>query len=81
MPNYGDPTYWDQRYQEQAGTTFDWLEDYPNLKPIFDEYFKDSKNDIKILNLGCGNSELSEEMYDDGYLNIVNIDISPVVIE
>ncbi|KAH9973559.1 S-adenosyl-L-methionine-dependent methyltransferase [Lactifluus volemus] len=31
--------------------------------------------------LGCGNSTLSEDMYDDGYKNIVNIDYSPVVIE
>ena len=26
--------------------------------------------------LGCGNSKLSEEMYDDGYHNIVNVDVS-----
>lgn len=31
--------------------------------------------------LGCGNSKLSEQMYDAGYHNIVNIDISPSVIE
>lgn len=31
--------------------------------------------------LGCGNSELSQKMYDDGFENIVNIDISDVVIE
>ncbi|KAL1725285.1 S-adenosyl-L-methionine-dependent methyltransferase [Schizophyllum commune] len=31
--------------------------------------------------LGCGNSKLSEDMWDDGYHNIVNIDYSPVVIE
>lgn len=30
--------------------------------------------------LGCGNSKLSEQMYDDGYLNLVNIDISESVI-
>ncbi len=24
MPNYGDPTYWNKRYKEQEGTTFDW---------------------------------------------------------
>ncbi len=30
--------------------------------------------------LGCGNSLLSEEMYDDGFNNITNIDISPIVI-
>ena len=35
----------------------------------------------RILILGCGNSSLSEDMYRDGYRNIVNIDFSAVVIE
>jgi len=35
----------------------------------------------KILIIGCGNSILGEEMYDDGYKNIVNIDIAESVIE
>lgn len=31
--------------------------------------------------LGCGNSKLSQDMWDDGYRNIVNVDYSPVVID
>ena len=31
--------------------------------------------------MGCGNAPFSEDMYDDGYQHIDNIDISPVVIE
>ena len=31
--------------------------------------------------LGCGNAQLSQEMYDAGFKNIVNIDISSVVIK
>merc|ERR1712093_206756 len=34
-----------------------------------------------ILNSGSGNSRLSEEMYEEGYQNITNIDISNVVIK
>ena len=30
--------------------------------------------------LGCGNSTLSEDLYEDGYHNITNIDYSEVVI-
>ena len=36
MPNYGDKNYWEERYDEQSGTTFDWLEDYESIKPIID---------------------------------------------
>jgi EEF1A lysine methyltransferase 4 len=39
------------------------------------------KSDIQILNLGCGNSYLSENMYDEGYLNITNNDISTYCIK
>jgi EEF1A lysine methyltransferase 4 len=36
---------------------------------------------VKILNLGCGNSVLPEELYDKGFKNVYNVDISSVVIE
>jgi 2-polyprenyl-3-methyl-5-hydroxy-6-metoxy-1,4-benzoquinol methylase len=39
------------------------------------------KPEDTCLMLGCGNSELSEQMYDAGYTKITNIDISSVVIE
>ena len=79
MPHYGDKKYWEERYKKSKGETFDWLEEYPTLKKIIDS-LKISKETGKILNVGCGNSELSENMYDDGYHNIYNIDISQTVI-
>lgn len=79
MPNYGDPKYWEDRYNEINTTTFDWLEDYESLKPIIDDMKLDKT--CKILNLGCGNSEFSENMYDDNYQNIYNIDICDNVIK
>lgn len=79
MPNYGDPNYWEERYKNNEESTFDWLEDYETLKPIMEE-FKLDKGTAKILILGCGNAEFSENIYDDGYKNIHNIDISKNVI-
>ena len=78
MPNYGDPKYWDQRYKKQKDTYFDWLENYESLKPLMNNLF--DRHD-KILNVGCGNAQLTEDMYDDGYTSIINTDISSVVIE
>ena len=34
-----------------------------------------------ILMSGCGNSRLTEDMFEDGYTSITNIDISRVCIE
>ena len=79
MPNYGDVNYWEERYKNPEEITFDWLENYSNLKEIIKSLNID-KESGKILNLGCGNSEFSENMYDDGYKNIKNIDISQNVI-
>lgn len=31
--------------------------------------------------VGCGNSQLSQQMFEAGYTNVVNIDISPSVIK
>ncbi|KAI0306122.1 S-adenosyl-L-methionine-dependent methyltransferase [Multifurca ochricompacta] len=77
---YSTQEYWDQRYaQEAEEATFDWFKKYEDvahlLRPIL------PVKTARILMLGCGNSTLSEDMYDDGYTNIVNIDYSPVVIE
>ena len=55
------------------------LEDYSTLKPIIEE-FKLDKKGCKTIILGCGNAEFSEDMFDDGYQNIHNIDISETVI-
>jgi 2-polyprenyl-3-methyl-5-hydroxy-6-metoxy-1,4-benzoquinol methylase len=79
MPNYGDPRYWDKRYREHAGTVFDWLEDFQTLRPIFTDHLPDKT--VKIIMIGCGNAPLSEDMYKEGYENILNVDISAVVIE
>jgi len=35
----------------------------------------------QILNVGAGNSRLSEEMFEDGYQHITNIDISFTVVK
>ena len=66
MPNYGDPSYWDERYSKNEGSMFDWLESYAQLESLLKIYIK---KEHKILVLGCGNANFSEDMYDAGYKN------------
>ena len=46
-----------------------------------EEICKTIKDGLKSLNLGCGNSIMCEDMYDDGYKEIYNMDISQICIE
>lgn len=76
MAQYGKGEYWDDRYSRDP-EPFDWYQRWAGLKDIFTQTVKPTH---KILNVGAGNSRLSEEMYDDGFQNIMNIDISSTVV-
>lgn len=77
---YGTQEYWDERYAKEApDATFDWLKKYEDLKSYIHQFVPDSSK--RVLHLGCGNSTLPIDMYDDGYEQQVNLDYSPVVIE
>jgi len=39
-----------------------------------------SKERCRVLNVGCGNSHLGEQMLQSGFTEIVNVDYSEVVI-
>ena len=68
--------YWDERFSKEDN--FEWCKSYVDFKELIQKHVRWSD---RILMLGCGNSRLSEDMYNDGYRNILNIDFSPVVIE
>ncbi|KZT43228.1 S-adenosyl-L-methionine-dependent methyltransferase [Sistotremastrum suecicum HHB10207 ss-3] len=84
LPNsnseYATREYWEDRYRKEGpAATYDWFKTYADISEIIHQIIPDRAS--RILMLGCGNSTLSEEMYDDGYENIVNIDYSSVLIE
>ncbi|WVZ92126.1 hypothetical protein U9M48_038213 [Paspalum notatum var. saurae] len=74
---YGEAWYWDERYRKEAGP-FDWYQKYAALAPLLRLYLAPHH---RLLLAGCGNSVFGENMVDDGYQDVVNIDISSVVIE
>mmetsp|Transcript_19498 Transcript_19498/g.23358 ORF Transcript_19498/g.23358 Transcript_19498/m.23358 type:complete len:230 (+) Transcript_19498:77-766(+) len=77
MPEYGHKAYWEDRYATSGSTLFDWYMDYDGVLPSCKPYIA---HDSDILIIGCGNSNLSEELYDDGYKKITSIDYSEVAI-
>ena len=52
--------------------------EYEQLKSCLTSYLS---IDDKILHIGCGNSELGEQLYNEGFKNITNIDFSVTVID
>ncbi|XP_020108093.1 methyltransferase-like protein 13 isoform X1 [Ananas comosus] len=76
--NYGDPLYWDLRYMEEGGAAFDWYQRYSALRPFVRKFVP---TPARVLMVGCGSALMSEDMVKDGYVDIMNIDISSIVIE
>lgn len=69
--------YWEKFFQKRKAP-FEWYGEYLDLCHILHKYMKPTNS---LLVIGCGNSKLSEELYDVGFTNIDNIDISEVVIK
>jgi len=76
-PNYSDKDYWIIRYEDVKGS-FDWYDDYETLSSTIKD-LKLPKRSF-ILNIGIGNSDFSEKMYDEGYKKSYNIDFARNVI-
>ena len=77
MAHYGKSEYWEDRYDKDR-EQYDWYQRYSGVKDMITQYIN---RDTKILMLGCGNAKLSEEMHNDGFKNIENVDISETVIK
>lgn len=75
---YGSKKYWEIRYKQEKKNSYEWYLSFKQLKPILNSVFREKST--PILNIGCGNSNLSFEMYNDGYYQITNIDYSSVVV-
>jgi len=67
MSQYGKQDYWEERYTRDP-EPFDWYQRFSGIKDLIVPAQNPLINpESKILNVGCGNSRLSEEMFDEGY--------------
>jgi SAM-dependent methyltransferase len=79
-PDYHSKDYWDSRYSYYK-KRMDWYIEYKQMCTDFKIHEIINNKNSKILELGCGNSDLASDLYDDGYRNVTSIDFSDVVIK
>lgn len=71
---------WDKFFTIRGGDdSFEWYAEWPQLRDPLLSHLSNI-NIPQILVPGCGNSRLSEHLYDAGFPAITNIDFSKVVI-
>ena len=69
---FASKSYWDTFFSKKTDS-FEWYGTYHDLCGLLHKY---SKAASKVLVAGCGNSTLSEDLYDVGYRDIHSVDIS-----
>ena len=83
---YFSKQYWEGRYG-WFSQRMDWYTNYAQLnrdfeiEKIISEKYPTNTHKKKILEMGCGNSTLSYDLYNNGFKNITAIDFSTVVIK
>nr|XP_043621862.1 EEF1A lysine methyltransferase 4 [Erigeron canadensis] len=74
--SYLDPNYWNERFSSEDH--YEWLKDYSHFQHLIQQNIKPSSS---VLELGCGNSQLCDELYKDGITDLTCIDLSSVAVE
>ncbi|XP_036377844.1 eEF1A lysine and N-terminal methyltransferase [Megalops cyprinoides] len=74
---FSSAEYWERFFRRRGDKAFEWYGDYNQLCGVLHKYIKPRD---QVLVVGCGNSELSEQLYDVGYRQLTNIDISETVV-
>ncbi|XP_041983193.1 eEF1A lysine and N-terminal methyltransferase homolog [Aricia agestis] len=75
---FSEKDYWNKFFKKRGNKAFEWYGEYLELCSQLHKYIKHGDT---ILMPGCGNSSLSADLYDVGFQNITNIDVSEVVIK
>ena len=79
---YKEKEYWDYRFQQEQ--QYDWISSIEKMDaccPGLLQAIADEMRKGPSLNLGCGNSTLSEVLVAQGVTDLVNCDYSEVVID
>eukprot|EP01096_Ripella_sp_DP13-Kostka_P018224 TRINITY_DN9785_c0_g1_i1.p1 TRINITY_DN9785_c0_g1~~TRINITY_DN9785_c0_g1_i1.p1 ORF type:complete len:228 (+),score=84.72 TRINITY_DN9785_c0_g1_i1:101-784(+) len=83
---YASKAYWEKRFGTE--NAFEWLQGFDAisgpLTGLLEEKSTEAgktREQLRILVIGCGTSSLSASLYDVGWKSITNVDFSEVLIE
>ncbi|XP_026542706.1 methyltransferase-like protein 13 [Notechis scutatus] len=76
--DFASSEYWDRFFRKRGERAFEWYGEWSGLGPTLGRYLRLRDS---ILVVGCGNSELSEQLYDEGYHDIISVDINERVVK
>lgn len=69
---------WETRFRNnEFGQALEWVAGWSAIAPIIRPHLR---KDGRVLQVGCGNSNLAAELHSEGYVNVWSIDISPTAI-
>lgn len=84
LGDFTDKDNWDKFFTLRGSEdNFEWYAEWPQLRSLLTDnlsFHEKPPKEVTILVPGCGNSKLSEQLYDAGFQSITNIDFSKVVI-
>lgn len=84
--------YWDAFFEKRSEQAFEWYGEYAQLqRGLLAELglpqgapasmLRKLKQAVRVLVVGCGNSELSKQLADDGFSTLVSVDFSERVVD
>ncbi|KAI4342371.1 hypothetical protein MLD38_027009 [Melastoma candidum] len=74
--DYLNPRYWDERFSEEEH--YEWFKGYSHFRHLVLQRVVPGSS---VLELGCGNSQLCDNMFEDGIADITCIDLSATAVE
>lgn len=74
---YGRIHFWDEWYTNEP-EPFEWYYPYKKFAGVINDHVA---KEAKSLYAGCGNSYFLEDMVKDGFIDVVGVDFSRVVID
>jgi SAM-dependent methyltransferase len=79
--DFGSQKYWETFFERRAGDSFEWYGSWIEFKSNLERAWGARPRDTsRTLVIGCGNSELSQQLYKAGWSTQINVDFDAGVI-